>query len=167
MVLKATRLLTGDHKSVRKGVKIDITNNDGPIASPYDAAKADVLTYVMNESKDSSDEKDSSLKLVEQQQHYIVVPAAASWFNYNGIDPIELNAIPEFFNGKNSAKNPEIYMAYRNFMVDTYRLNPTEYLTATACRRFVPLASLNKSSELLYLFEGDLLCEGRFTLGLH
>lgn len=27
------------------------------------------------------------------------------------------------------------YMAYRNFMLDSYRLNPTEYLTATACRR--------------------------------
>ena len=27
------------------------------------------------------------------------------------------------------------YMAYRNFMVDTYRLNPMEYLTVTACRR--------------------------------
>eukprot|EP00123_Amoebidium_parasiticum_P010955 comp20426_c0_seq2/m.25927 comp20426_c0_seq2/g.25927 ORF comp20426_c0_seq2/g.25927 comp20426_c0_seq2/m.25927 type:complete len:408 (-) comp20426_c0_seq2:329-1552(-) len=26
-------------------------------------------------------------------------------------------------------------MAYRNFMIDTYRLNPDEYLTATACRR--------------------------------
>jgi len=26
-------------------------------------------------------------------------------------------------------------MAYRNFMLDTYRLNPTEYLTSTACRR--------------------------------
>lgn len=26
-------------------------------------------------------------------------------------------------------------MAYRNFMVDSFRLNPTEYLSATACRR--------------------------------
>lgn len=26
-------------------------------------------------------------------------------------------------------------MSYRNFMLDTYRLNPTEYLTSTACRR--------------------------------
>lgn len=26
-------------------------------------------------------------------------------------------------------------MAYRNFMIDTYRLNPEEYLTSTACRR--------------------------------
>ena len=26
-------------------------------------------------------------------------------------------------------------MAYRNFMIDTYRLNPNEYLSITACRR--------------------------------
>ncbi|CAB0011165.1 unnamed protein product [Nesidiocoris tenuis] len=33
------------------------------------------------------------------------------------------------------SKTPEIYLAYRNFMIDTYRLNPTEYLTSTASRR--------------------------------
>ena len=27
------------------------------------------------------------------------------------------------------------YLASRNFMIDAYRLNPTEYLTATASRR--------------------------------
>ena len=27
------------------------------------------------------------------------------------------------------------YMAYRNFMVDSFRLNPTEYISVTACRR--------------------------------
>ena len=27
------------------------------------------------------------------------------------------------------------HLAYRNFMLDTYRLNPQEYLTVTACRR--------------------------------
>nr|CAD7594301.1 unnamed protein product [Timema genevievae] len=37
--------------------------------------------------------------------------------------------------GKNKSKTPEIYLAYRNFMIDTYRLNPTEYITSTACRR--------------------------------
>jgi SWI/SNF related-matrix-associated actin-dependent regulator of chromatin subfamily C len=30
------------------------------------------------------------------------------------------------------------YMGYRNFMIDTYRLNPGEYLTSTACRRNLP-----------------------------
>ena len=44
-------------------------------------------------------------------------------------------AMPEFFNGKNKSKTPEIYLAYRNFMIDTYRLNPIEYLSATGCRR--------------------------------
>lgn len=36
---------------------------------------------------------------------------------------------------KNKSKTPEIYLAYRNFMIDTYRLNPTEYMTSTAARR--------------------------------
>nr|NVI75751.1 moira [Cucujiformia] len=54
---------------------------------------------------------------------------------YNSIHEVEKRALPEFFNGKNKSKTPEIYLAYRNFMVDTYRLNPTEYITSTACRR--------------------------------
>ena len=27
------------------------------------------------------------------------------------------------------------YLAYRNFMIDSFRLNPVEYLSVTACRR--------------------------------
>lgn len=27
------------------------------------------------------------------------------------------------------------YLAYRNFMMDSFRLNPVEYLSVTACRR--------------------------------
>lgn len=34
-----------------------------------------------------------------------------------------------------SCFSPVSYLAYRNFMIDTYRLNPQEYLTSTACRR--------------------------------
>lgn len=59
----------------------------------------------------------------------------SSWFDYNSIHSIEKRALPEFFNGKNKSKTPEVYLSYRNFMIDTYRLNPTEYLTSTACRR--------------------------------
>nr|NVI75689.1 moira [Cucujiformia]NVI75797.1 moira [Cucujiformia] len=59
----------------------------------------------------------------------------AAWFDYNSIHEVEKRALPEFFNAKNKSKTPEIYLAYRNFMVDTYRLNPTEYITSTACRR--------------------------------
>nr|NVI75729.1 moira [Cucujiformia] len=59
----------------------------------------------------------------------------SAWFDYNSIHEVEKRALAEFFNGKNKSKTPEIYLAYRNFMVDTYRLNPTEYITSTACRR--------------------------------
>ncbi|XP_050672537.1 SWI/SNF complex subunit SMARCC2 isoform X2 [Leptidea sinapis] len=72
---------------------------------------------------------------VTDQTHHIVVPSYSAWFDYNSIHTIEKRALSEFFNGKNKSKTPEIYLAYRNFMIDTYRLNPTEYLTSTACRR--------------------------------
>jgi hypothetical protein len=58
---------------------------------------------------------------VTEQTHHIIIPSYASWFDYNAIHCIEKRGLPEFFNMKNKSKNPEIYMAYRNFMVDTYR----------------------------------------------
>lgn len=79
--------------------------------------------------------KDDLEDNVTEQTHHIIVPSYSAWFDYNSIHVIEKRAMPEFFNGKNKSKTPEIYMAYRNFMIDTYRLNPTEYLTSTACRR--------------------------------
>ncbi|KAG9335311.1 hypothetical protein JZ751_005416, partial [Albula glossodonta] len=87
---------------------------------------------------------------VTEQTHHIIIPSYAAWFDYNRqlrrirrigykeyqhVHAIERRALPEFFNGKNKSKTPEIYLAYRNFMIDTYRLNPQEYLTSTACRR--------------------------------
>ncbi|XP_006635727.1 SWI/SNF complex subunit SMARCC1 isoform X1 [Lepisosteus oculatus] len=78
---------------------------------------------------------DSSEDNVTEQTHHIIIPSYASWFDYNCIHEIERRALPEFFNGKNKSKSPEIYLAYRNFMIDTYRLNPQEYLTSTSCRR--------------------------------
>ncbi|XP_048880415.1 SWI/SNF complex subunit SMARCC1-like isoform X2 [Brienomyrus brachyistius] len=72
---------------------------------------------------------------VTEQTHHIIIPSYAAWFDYNCIHEIERRALPEFFNGKNKSKSPEIYLAYRNFMIDTYRLNPQEYLTSTSCRR--------------------------------
>ncbi|XP_077301192.1 SWI/SNF- related protein mor isoform X3 [Arctopsyche grandis] len=79
--------------------------------------------------------KDDMEDNVTEQTHHIIVPSYAAWFDYNSIHTIEKRALPEFFNGKNKSKTPEIYLAYRNFMIDTYRLNPNEYLTSTACRR--------------------------------
>lgn len=79
--------------------------------------------------------KDDLEDNVTEQTHHIIVPSYSAWFDYNSIHVVEKRALSEFFNQKNKSKTPEIYMAYRNFMIDTYRLNPTEYLTSTACRR--------------------------------
>uniref|UniRef100_A0A671M540 SWI/SNF complex subunit SMARCC1-like n=1 Tax=Sinocyclocheilus anshuiensis TaxID=1608454 RepID=A0A671M540_9TELE len=92
-----------------------------------DDQEEDLLSGVRVKQKDST--------LATEQTHHIIVPTYASWFDYNCIHQIERRALPEFFNGKNKSKTPEIYLAYRNFMIDTYRLNPQEYLTSSSCRR--------------------------------
>lgn len=69
------------------------------------------------------------------QTHAIVIPLYALWFNHKRIHTIEEELLPEYFNGAFKSKTPEVYMHSRNFMVNTYRLNPNEYLTFTACRR--------------------------------
>ncbi|KAJ5974388.1 Winged helix-turn-helix transcription repressor DNA-binding [Penicillium waksmanii] len=69
------------------------------------------------------------------QTHAIILPSYATWFDMNTVHEIEKKAIAEFFNGRNRSKTPATYKDYRDFMINTYRLNPIEYLTVTACRR--------------------------------
>ena len=69
------------------------------------------------------------------QTHSIVLPSYSTWFDMNTINQIEKKALPEFFNSRNRSKTPHVYKDYRDFMINTYRLNPSEYLTVTACRR--------------------------------
>ncbi|KAH8597236.1 SWI/SNF complex-like protein [Bisporella sp. PMI_857] len=69
------------------------------------------------------------------QTHSIILPSYSTWFDMHRINKIEQKALPEFFNSRNRSKTPAIYKDYRDFMINTYRLNPIEYLTVTACRR--------------------------------
>ena len=69
------------------------------------------------------------------QTHSIILPSYSTWFDMHKINPIERKALPEFFNNRNRSKTPAVYKDYRDFMINTYRLNPVEYLTVTACRR--------------------------------
>uniref|UniRef100_A0A8C5LG31 SWI/SNF related, matrix associated, actin dependent regulator of chromatin subfamily c member 1 n=1 Tax=Jaculus jaculus TaxID=51337 RepID=A0A8C5LG31_JACJA len=45
---------------------------------------------------------------VTEQTNHIIIPSYASWFDYNCIHVIERRALPEFFNGKNKSKTPEM-----------------------------------------------------------
>lgn len=45
-----------------------------------------------------------------EQTHHIIVPSYSAWFDYNSLHAIERRALPEFFNGKNKSKTPEMYV---------------------------------------------------------
>ncbi|KAK9389258.1 SWIRM domain-containing protein [Lipomyces mesembrius] len=79
-------------------------------------------------------EEEAKSFLVEQT-HSVTIPSYAAWFDMDNINDIERKSLPEFFNNRNRSKTPTVYRDYRDFMINTYRLNPVEYLTVTACRR--------------------------------
>ena len=72
---------------------------------------------------------------MEEQTYSIILPSYSAWFDIHTIHSCEKRALPEFFNQRNRSKTEVVYKEYRNFMINTYRLNPSEYLTVTACRR--------------------------------
>ncbi|KAG9056250.1 hypothetical protein FS842_011286 [Serendipita sp. 407] len=95
-----------------------------------------------DEEEDPATQEANRLRLEQQarkylaaQTHEVVIPSYAAWFSMSSIHPLEQRAVPEFFNSKNRSKTPAIYKEYRDFMINTYRLRPSEYLTVTACRR--------------------------------
>uniref|UniRef100_A0A8B9LWJ7 SWI/SNF related, matrix associated, actin dependent regulator of chromatin, subfamily c, member 2 n=1 Tax=Astyanax mexicanus TaxID=7994 RepID=A0A8B9LWJ7_ASTMX len=122
---------TKSKRGQREEEQEDLTKDvDEP--SPVPAEEEEGSPSVKGEPVKGSDLHEDN---VTEQTHHIIIPSYAAWFDYNSVHAIERRALPEFFNGKNKSKTPEIYLAYRNFMIDTYRLNPQEYLTSTACRR--------------------------------
>lgn len=72
---------------------------------------------------------------VAQQEHRVIIPSYAQWFSRDDVHDIEKRSLPEFWSGKSRSKTPEVYREFRDFMIDVFRQDPTEYLTVTACRR--------------------------------
>ncbi|CUM66881.1 uncharacterized protein PRCAT00004565001 [Priceomyces carsonii] len=87
------------------------------------------------EDDDTGMTSENSPPPIVKQTHTIIIPSYSSWFNMKKIHEIEKESLPEFFNTSHPSKSPKIYMNYRNFMINSYRLNPNEYLTLTSCRR--------------------------------
>ena len=73
--------------------------------------------------------------MLATQTQKVIVPSYSTWFDMHMIHSLERTALPEFFNNRNRSKTPAVYKDYRDFMINTYRLEPREYLTVTACRR--------------------------------
>ncbi|XP_068091403.1 SWI/SNF complex subunit SMARCC1 isoform X2 [Hyperolius riggenbachi] len=118
-----------EHTPVKGGVVADLDEQEEEAVAASGKEDEDPSRGDQSRMIDNSEDN------VTEQTNHIIIPSYAAWFDYNSIHVIERRALPEFFNGKNKSKTPEIYLAYRNFIIDTYRLNPQEYLTSTACRR--------------------------------
>lgn len=103
------------------GVEDAKKEKDGAAADPEAQATADLQATARSH--------------LVTQTYSTIIPSYATWFDMRYIDRRESKALPEFFNGRNRSKTPAVYRDYRDFMINTYRLNPDEYLTVTACRR--------------------------------
>ncbi|KZT60456.1 SWIRM-domain-containing protein [Calocera cornea HHB12733] len=134
--------------------QIDLANAPGkkneaePIQSTDIANLPNDADEDMEDGEDGQEEEDAAAleqtrqALEEQARQYlaaqtqeIVIPSYSAWFDMSKINSIERRTFPEFFNGKNKSKTPATYKEYRDFMINTFRLRPQEYLTFTACRR--------------------------------
>ncbi|KIW14193.1 hypothetical protein PV08_06974 [Exophiala spinifera] len=104
------------------------TGNDGQEGLANEAVDG------QSEQTKSALEAAASSHLVAQT-HQIILPSYSTWFDMTTIHPLEKKSLPEFFNSRNRSKTPAVYKDYRDFMINSYRLNPIEYLTVTACRR--------------------------------
>ncbi|KAI8639400.1 hypothetical protein BD408DRAFT_445975 [Parasitella parasitica] len=144
--LKKVKTPIGEQPTVQLGNEIStlITEDNAPSqtpSSPVPTAKTENTDSVIQAPLLPVDL--SAIPLPEEdpqryltiQSHEIVIPSYAAWFDITTVNVIESRALPEFFNDRNKSKTPTVYKTYRDFMVNTYRMNPVEYLTITACRR--------------------------------
>jgi len=103
--------------------------------TPIDAPPADDVVAADLEKPSQAELHKLATTYLASQTHPLIIPSYSSWFSMSSIHPIERRSLPEFFSSRNRSKTPSIYKDYRDFMINTYRLNPGEYLTVTACRR--------------------------------
>jgi SWI/SNF related-matrix-associated actin-dependent regulator of chromatin subfamily C len=104
----------------------------GTVEEKKDGAPTDAL---MDPATSKATIESAARSHLISQTHQIILPSYSAWFDMNSIHNIEKKALPEWFNSRNRSKTPATYKDTRDFMVNTYRLNPAEYLTFTACRR--------------------------------
>lgn len=90
-------------------------------------------------------------RFLAKQTHPVIIPSFAAWFDFDDIHELEKRALPSFFNESSRFKTPKAYKDVRNFMINTYRLSPYEYLTVTAVRRNIAMdvASVLKIHQFL------------------
>ncbi|XP_055825195.1 SWI/SNF complex subunit SWI3A isoform X1 [Solanum dulcamara] len=63
------------------------------------------------------------------------IPSYTSWFSWQSIHEVERLSLREFFDGSSITRTPRIYKEYRDFMITSYREDPTRRLSFTDIRK--------------------------------
>uniref|UniRef100_A0A672HVJ8 Chromo domain-containing protein n=1 Tax=Salarias fasciatus TaxID=181472 RepID=A0A672HVJ8_SALFA len=100
-------------KGGKKGSSSELKSENTPVKG---GNVADLDDSVLSGGKDDDEQgkgevnrlMDAGEDNVTEQTHHIIIPSYAAWFDYNCIHEIERRALPEFFNGKNKSKTPEM-----------------------------------------------------------
>ncbi|EHN02594.1 Rsc8p [Saccharomyces cerevisiae x Saccharomyces kudriavzevii VIN7] len=100
---------------------------------------AEVAHRKVNYEQKAQKLEEKALRFLAKQTHPVIIPSFASWFDISKIHEIEKRSNPDFFNDSSRFKTPKAYKDTRNFIINTYRLSPYEYLTITAVRRNVAM----------------------------
>lgn len=134
--------LQGEAPSVRVAGDGDVSMADGEAKANGGANKDEEADEEEDAAPDQAAleeqrqrAEETARKYLAEQTQEVIIPSYSTWFDMGSINAIEKRSLPEFFNNRNRSKTPAIYKDYRDFMINTYRLNPSEYLTVTACRR--------------------------------
>lgn len=93
----------------------------------------------INYEQEAQKLEDKALRFLAKQAHPVIIPSFAAWFKFSEVHEIEKRSIPDFFDESSRFKTPKAYKDARNFMINTYRLSPYEYLTMTAVRRNIAM----------------------------
>ncbi|CAN4089338.1 unnamed protein product [Withania somnifera] len=79
-----------------------------------------------SQDPNSSDEPDHDL---------YTIPSYTSWFSWQSIHEVERLSLREFFDGSSITRTPRIYKEYRDFIITSYREDPTRMLSFTEVRK--------------------------------
>lgn len=114
-------------------------------------ARVEAVTDKSNGDDDTSSMEDKTLKFLIKQTNEVTIPPFAKWFDMYSVHEIEKRSLPDFFDGSSRFKSEKAYKDTRNFIINTFRLSPTEYLTITAVRRNIAMdvASIVRIHEFL------------------
>lgn len=88
-------------------------------------------------SQDDFEQSVDNNQGVELKEEVIVPSETAAWFDLQEVHELEKESLPEFFTDIYPTKNESVYREYRDFMILLYRRNPSQYLSATTCRKYL------------------------------